>query len=35
MKKVVSRRFRVYAFPLSIRGSDGSPVRIVADLGSA
>lgn len=30
---VAGRRFRAFAFPLPIVGADGSPVRIVAELG--
>jgi kynurenine formamidase len=30
---VAGRRFRAFAFPLPIAGSDGSPVRLVAELG--
>jgi arylformamidase len=32
LDKVVGRRFRVYALPLPIVGSDASPARIVAEL---
>lgn len=31
---VVGRRFRAHAFPLPIVGGDGSPVRLVAEVGS-
>ncbi|MGH7861572.1 MAG: cyclase family protein [Candidatus Dormibacteraceae bacterium] len=32
LEAVANRRFRAYAFPLPIRGADGSPARIVAEL---
>ena len=32
LDRVNGRRFRAYAFPLPIKGSDGSPARIVAEL---
>jgi kynurenine formamidase len=32
LDRVAGRRFRAYAFPLPIVGSDGSPVRMVAEL---
>lgn len=32
LDRVVGRRFRAFAFPLPIQGSDGSPVRMVAEL---
>lgn len=31
LDRVAGRRMRVYAFPLPIRGGDGSPVRFVAE----
>ena len=32
LNQVVGRRFRAFAFPLPIQGSDGSPARIVAEV---
>ena len=32
LQLVSDRRFRAFAFPLPIKGSDGSPVRLVAEL---
>ncbi|MDE3102923.1 MAG: cyclase family protein [Chloroflexota bacterium] len=32
LQLVVGKRFRVFAFPIPIRDSDGSPVRIVAEV---
>lgn len=32
LDRVAGRRFRAFAFPLPIKGADGSPVRMVAEL---
>lgn len=32
LDRVVGRRFRAFVFPLPIQGSDGSPVRVVAEI---
>ena len=32
LDQVVGRRFRAFAFPLPIQGSDGSPARVVAEV---
>lgn len=33
LERVAARRFRAYALPIPIVGSDGAPARIVAELG--